>query len=237
MFVMAAVLKSKGPLIFLCLIGFAAGALASGVGFGSEPAKKPKTVIKRVVMPETIRNIQSAARFARSEAYFITKGKTSSPEFTRYATLSAMNLVEVLVSAPRFGKRRDFDKVALPETAKANFRYLAGLCQGNVDSLLAVIRELGFKGRRIQFFWEGDSHVIAEVRWAGEWHMIDPTWGMYVSALGDRADILSYEEFRAGAAHEIHVNDARVWYGAVRESVGQREMFDYFEKAVGIYAH
>lgn len=233
---MVALVRSKAPLIALCLVGFAAGALASGVGLGAEPVEKRKTVVKRVVMPETMRNIAAAARFAHSEASFITKGKTDSPEYARYATLSAMNLVEVLVSAPRFGKRRDLG-APLPQTAKANFRYLAGLCQGNVDSMLAVIRELGIKGRRIKFFWEGDSHVTAEVRWAGDWHMIDPTWGMYVSAPGDRTDILSYEEFKAGAAHEVHINDARTWYGAVRESVGQSEVFDYFERADGIYAH
>lgn len=203
---------------------FASGCGGDGSGGGSAPAL------------ELQRNVEQAASFARDEARYITRVEGEGP-FARIAALSAMNLVEVEVSAPRFGARRDLDHLPLPTTAEENLRYLAGLCQGNVDAFLAIVRRLGLEGRRINFFWKGgNSHVVAEVRWDGDWHMLDPTWGAYWSASGDRANVLSYEEYKAGAPREMHVNDARVWYSSSMERVDRAKLFNYFNKAEGVYA-
>jgi hypothetical protein len=70
-----------------------------------------------------------------------------------------MNLVEVEVSAPRYGARSDLDHQPLPTTAEENLHYLAGLCQGNVDTFLAIVHRLGLEGRRINFSWKAATRT------------------------------------------------------------------------------
>jgi hypothetical protein len=103
-------------------------------------------------------NVEQAANFARDEARYTTRVNGQEP-FARFAALSAMNLVEVEVSAPRYGARSDLDHQPLPTTAEENLHYLAGLCQGNVDTFLAIVHRLGLEGRRINFSWKAATRT------------------------------------------------------------------------------
>jgi hypothetical protein len=81
----------------------------------------------------------------------------------------------------------------------------------------------------------GNSHVIAEVRWDGDWHMLDPTWGAYWSAPGDRGTSSPTRSSRPDSPRAAHKRCP----GLVLErpgAVSKAKFFNYFKKAEGIYA-
>ena len=85
-----------------------------------------------------IAGAKQAADFAASEAsHNYAKG---TPGFARAAAISAMNLVETNVSAPRFAVLQDQGKT-VSDPAKS-WAAQAGLCQGSSEAYQQVMREL-----------------------------------------------------------------------------------------------
>ena len=212
-------------------IGLAALLLSCGALFGaySLGADSEEPATEEAGAP-VLNSLEGATDFVEGEARYISAGERVS--FDQAAALSAMNLVEVSISTPRFALRQKFSGKPLPDQPAANFKTQAGFCQGAVDSMNAVLKRLGVKTRRVEFFWgSGDDaldHVVSEVFWDGRWHMMDPTWGMFISAPGKRLQILSYAEIAGGAPREIHVNDARAWY-SYSQSLDDRAAFEYLK--------
>lgn len=53
---------------------------------------------------------------------------------------------------------------------------IAGRCGDQCQALVDTMRTLGHPARQWGFEFGDETHVVAEVRWGGEWHMLDVLW-------------------------------------------------------------
>jgi transglutaminase superfamily protein len=159
-------------------------------------------------------DVEQAAKFVATEAK--NSYAPGTPGFTRAASLSAMNLVETNVSAPRFAelvKKGDVPGTTPDEIWKAQ----AALCQGSSDAYQAVLRELGIGTRRLEIYWrspngQANSHSTVETRWAGRWHWLDPTYGVVYSRPDEVGDLLSFRQVRSRQPKLLHLNETDEWW-------------------------
>jgi hypothetical protein len=154
-----------------------------------------------------------AAGFAASEAAF--GHSPGTPGYARVASLSALNLVQATISAPRFAELAESGDP--PLTAADNWALQAGICGGASDAYEAVMAELGVPTRRLDLHWIDhngvpNSHATVETQWGGEWHWTDPTWGAIFTPPGEPAEVLSFAQVRSERPKRLRVNEAGAWW-------------------------
>lgn len=128
------------------------------------------------------------------------------------AAMSAMNYVVGHVSAAAYGY---LEKSSLPlqavggdtDAALANtvLAAQAGICGQAADTFAAILIQLGYQVRSVQFYWKlpagtPDSHIAVEVFYGGGWHFFDPTFGLFWT--GRKGGVLSIGGVRAGDGAE-----------------------------------
>lgn len=96
----------------------------------------------------------------------------------RRVALAAQRYVRRVVTPERWAQLPDDRK---PTTAEEALRTRAGLCGNQVEVFLALMDELGVPARAVSFYYESrsgqrESHVVAEARWDGAWHLLDVTY-------------------------------------------------------------
>lgn len=129
------------------------------------------------------------------------------------AAISAMDYVVGHVSTAAYGY---LEKNSLPllagsdasDAALANSALAAqaGICGQAAATFAAMLTQLGYQVRSVQFYWKlpsgvPDSHIAVEVRYGAGWHFFDPTFGLFWT--GAKGNVLSISEVRAasGAQH------------------------------------
>jgi hypothetical protein len=111
---------------------------------------------------------------------------------------AAMSYVVGHVSAPGYGYMNFLLNQALSPTAEAALAAGSGICGNAALTFAAIVKHFGLEVRSVQFYYADgvNNHISAEVRYQGEWHYYDPTWGAYYEQAGR---VLSIEEARQHA--------------------------------------
>ena len=123
----------------------------------------------------------AATYMARQTAMSAEKSERSY-YFEAFAALDAANIVQTVLSSPRYGYRGTVMNENRPLTVAESVENWAGICGHHVDLFLKVMTNLGIKARPIQFYYAIDglrrSHIAAEVFYGDRWNYFDVTWNI-----------------------------------------------------------
>jgi Transglutaminase-like superfamily len=83
----------------------------------------------------------------------------------------------------------------------------AGICTGAAVTFATIVHHFGLTVRSVNFYYDDpapentpDGHVAVEVRYGGDWHFFDPTYGQFWT--DSSGNVLSLSDVRAGKGTE-----------------------------------
>ncbi len=143
--------------------------------------------------------------------------------FQALAAVEAANLVQATLSSARYAYMVSISQHRPPASAEKLAIEGAGICGNHVEAFLAIMSELGIKARPIQFYYTDQagvrqSHIAAEVSYAGRWNYFDVTWNAVFPAAepAEPLQFRSYTEVLASKDPVPLTDNVNAWTMSVR---------------------
>jgi len=100
------------------------------------------------------------------------------------AAVATMNYVQSRLSPLNYSLLAR-ERQRLPAKPEEYLDTGAALCNGQAETFRAILSRMGYRTRRVEFYWPGETpqqnqgHIGAEVFYSQQWHFFDVTWGTY----------------------------------------------------------
>jgi hypothetical protein len=183
-----------------------------------------------------------AAAYSTAGGFYSTSDacdKDRSYYFAAFAALETMNVGQNLLSSARFSLQALTSKEPLPiNTVAECVDNWIGICGNHVDFFLHVMKELGVPARPVQIFYEArgtrNSHIVAEVHYAGGWRLFDITNGAVFPS--ERPLLFrSLQDTKGRSGAKPMVNNNNTWF-SMHQVIGVNS-FEYLDtEPLGIIA-
>jgi Transglutaminase-like superfamily len=134
--------------------------------------------------------LDAAVSQVSNEIAFV-RTQVPSEQAEYIAALAALDFTVGHVNAPLYGWRNTVAGLDQPDCrislylcAENTLRLGAGICGNAAAVYVAILERLGISAHRLNLFYTAPNgtfggHTTAEVYWAGSWHLMDPTWGVF----------------------------------------------------------
>jgi len=161
---------------------------------------------------------RAVTRIRQQVGWFGEKPTKYSKEFL--CAVATMNYVQSEVSPLRYSLLVR-DRKKLPTNPEEYLSSRAGICGGQVMTFREILTRLKIRNRPVEFYLRGatpaenQSHIGADVFYAGEWHFFDITWGTFFRPRDGRADdVLSIDEVlkTENVAELAITNASNLWF-------------------------
>ena len=142
-----------------------------------------------------------------------------------YILAETVSHLQWITSSARYSlraKSTQFAEIAPGMSAEKALYEGIGICGTRVEAAIAILKVLGYKTRRVQFYGKAKSlsalrieasdterfsHIALEVWIAGRWAYIDPTWGFFVTEDPNSFIIWSFDEIRTRKDGHVVANN------------------------------
>lgn len=178
-----------------------------------------------------------AVHFVGQEVDYIAGDTEAERHF--YALLAASSYVQANLSSARYGRAAVAGADLAGLSSGQCLAQGVGICGDQAMTVFYILDGLDVPARVVALYYLSDggtraAHVVVEVEWAGDWHMMDATWGFLPIGEAGPFDVLSVEELLAGAPYSGYSDDLHPWTFQYRQA--GLDPLDYLRADVDVVA-